>query len=106
MLSALSGSVPPCERIATRERVVELRIRHRNAVSLEWHRPRLGGRGGIPRAWLGKQVLRMCLSRVVGAETVKAGAVNILVTLDAGAPATAGCSSETSRLSNASPARR
>lgn len=86
MLNALAGSIPPRERIVTCEEVFELRIPHRDVVSLQCRQPSLEGTGEIPLRRLVKEALRMRPSRILIGEVREAEALDLLVALNAGVP--------------------
>lgn len=86
MLNALGGSIPPRERIVTCEEVFELKIPHRDVVSMQCRQPSLEGTGEIPLRRLVKEALRMRPSRIIIGEVREAEALDLLIALNAGIP--------------------
>jgi pilus assembly protein CpaF len=85
-LNALSGCIPPRERVVTCEEVFELRIPVRDVVSMQCRQPSLEGTGEIPLRRLIKEALRMRPSRIIIGEVREAEALDLLVALNAGVP--------------------
>ncbi|NTW41045.1 MAG: CpaF family protein [Cellulomonadaceae bacterium] len=86
MLNALSGSIPPRERVITCEEVFELRIGHRDVVALQCRQPSLEGTGEITLRRLVKEALRMRPSRIIIGEVREAESLDMLIALNAGVP--------------------
>ena len=85
-LNALSGCIPPRERVVTCEEVFELKIPVRDVVSMQCRQPSLEGTGEIPLRRLIKEALRMRPSRIIIGEVREAEALDLLVALNAGIP--------------------
>lgn len=85
-LNALSGCIPPRERVITCEEVFELRIPLRDVVGLQCRQPSLEGTGEIPLRRLVKEALRMRPNRIIIGEVREAEALDMLVALNAGVP--------------------
>ena len=86
MLNALSGAIPPRERVVTCEEVFELRIPHRDVVALQCRQPSLEGTGEITLRRLVKEALRMRPSRIIIGEVREAESLDMLIALNAGVP--------------------
>ena len=86
MLNALSGSIPPRERVVTCEEVFELRVPHRDVVALQCRQPSLEGTGEITLRRLVKEALRMRPSRIIIGEVREAESLDMLIALNAGVP--------------------
>lgn len=85
-LNALSGSIPPRERVITCEEVFELKVPLRDVVGLQCRQPSLEGTGEIPLRRLVKEALRMRPSRILIGEVREAESLDMLVALNAGVP--------------------
>lgn len=86
MLNALSGSIPPRERVITCEEVFELQVPRRDVVAMQCRQPNLEGVGEIPLRRLVKEALRMRPSRLIVGEVREAESLDLLVALNAGVP--------------------
>ena len=78
--------MPARERIVTCEEVFELRIPHRDVVSMQCRQPSLEGTGEIPLRRLVKEALRMRPSRIVVGEVRQAESLDLLIALNSGLP--------------------
>lgn len=84
-LNALSGYIPPDERVITIEDSAELRIRHiPNLVSLETRDANAEGSGGISMTMLIKASLRMRPDRIIVGEVRGAEAFDMLSAMNTG----------------------
>lgn len=86
MLNALSGSIPPRERVVTCEEVFELQVPLRDTVAMQCRQPSLEGTGEITLRRLVKEALRMRPSRIVVGEVREAESLDMLIALNAGVP--------------------
>ena len=83
-LNALSGAIPPGERIVTIEDAAELRLRQSHVVRLEARPPNLEGRGEVSIRMLVANALRMRPDRIVVGEVRGAEALDLLQALNTG----------------------
>jgi pilus assembly protein CpaF len=83
-LGALSGALPPAERIVTIEDAAELRLRQPHVVRLEARPPNLEGRGEVTIRQLVRNALRMRPDRIVVGEVRGAEALDMLMALNTG----------------------
>ena len=87
MLNALTGAVPPRERVVSCEEVFELRPAVRDWVAMQTRQPNLEGVGEITLRRLVKEALRMRPDRLLVGEVREAEAFDLLVALNSGVPA-------------------
>jgi pilus assembly protein CpaF len=83
-LGALSGALPPGERIVTIEDAAELKLRQPHVVRLEARPPNLEGRGEVTIRQLVRNALRMRPDRIVVGEVRGAEALDMLMALNTG----------------------
>ena len=83
-LNALSGAIPPGERIVTIEDAAELRLRQPHVVRLEARPANLEGRGEVTIRQLVRNALRMRPDRIVVGEVRGAEALDMLMALNTG----------------------
>jgi pilus assembly protein CpaF len=83
-LNALSGAIPPGERIVTIEDAAELRLRQPHVVRLEARPPSLEGRGEVTIRALVANALRMRPDRIVVGEVRGGEALDLLQALNTG----------------------
>ena len=83
-LGALSGAIPPGERIVTIEDAAELRLRQPHVVRLEARPPNLEGRGEVTIRQLVRNALRMRPDRIVVGEVRGPEALDMLQALNTG----------------------
>jgi pilus assembly protein CpaF len=83
-LNALSGAIPPGERIVTIEDAAELRLRQEHVVRLEARPPNLEGRGEVTIRQLVRNALRMRPDRIVVGEVRGPEALDMLMALNTG----------------------
>jgi pilus assembly protein CpaF len=83
-LGALSGAIPPHERIVTVEDAAELRLRQPHVVRLEARPPGLGGGGEVTIRQLVRNALRMRPDRIVVGEVRGGEALDMLMALNTG----------------------
>ncbi len=87
MLNALTGAVPPRERVISCEEVFELRPAVRDWVALQTRQANLEGTGEITLRRLVKEALRMRPDRLLVGEVREAEALDLLIALNSGVPA-------------------
>ncbi|WP_108719414.1 CpaF family protein [Miniimonas sp. S16] len=85
-LGALTGSIPPTQRLVTCEEVFELQPATRDHVGLQCRQPNLEGTGEITLRRLVKEALRMRPDRLVVGEVREAESLDLLIALNAGVP--------------------
>jgi pilus assembly protein CpaF len=90
LLAALLAASDPAERIVLVEDVMELRIDHPHAVSLETRQPNIEGAGGVRLDELVRQALRMRPDRLVVGECRGAEVRELLSALNTGSAGGAG----------------
>jgi pilus assembly protein CpaF len=83
-LNALSGAIPPGERIVTIEDAAELRLRQPHVVRLEARPANLTGGGEVTIRGLVRNALRMRPDRIVVGEVRGAEALDMLMALNTG----------------------
>ena len=83
-LNALSGAIPPGERVVTIEDAAELRLRQPHVVRLEARPPNVEGRGEVTIRQLVRNALRMRPDRIVIGEVRGAEALDMLMALNTG----------------------
>jgi pilus assembly protein CpaF len=83
-LGALSGAIPPGERIVTIEDAAELRLRQPHVVRLEARPPSIEGAGEVTIRQLVRNALRMRPDRIVVGEVRGAEALDMLMALNTG----------------------
>jgi pilus assembly protein CpaF len=83
-LNALSGFIPPGERVVTIEDAAELRLRRPHVVRLEARPPNVEGRGEVTIRRLVRNALRMRPDRIVVGEVRGAEALDMLTALTTG----------------------
>ena len=83
-LGALSGAIPPGERIVTIEDAAELRLRQPHVVRLEARPPNIEGAGEVTIRQLVRNALRMRPDRIVVGEVRGAEALDMLMALNTG----------------------
>jgi pilus assembly protein CpaF len=84
LLNALSGAIPPGERIVTIEDAAELRLLQPHVVSLEARPPNLEGRGAYTIRDLLKNALRMRPDRILIGECRGGEALDMLQAMNTG----------------------
>jgi pilus assembly protein CpaF len=83
-LNALSGFIPPAERVVTIEDSAELRLRRPHVIRLEARPPNVEGRGEVTIRRLVRNALRMRPDRIVVGEVRGAEALDMLTALTTG----------------------
>jgi pilus assembly protein CpaF len=83
-LNALSGFIPPGERVVTIEDSAELRLRRPHVIRLEARPPNVEGRGEVTIRRLVRNALRMRPDRIVVGEVRGAEALDMLTALTTG----------------------
>ncbi|MBI9115123.1 CpaF family protein [Sanguibacter suaedae] len=96
-LNALSGSIPPQQRIITAEEVFELNLANRDVVALQCREASLEGTGEIPLRRLVKEALRMRPDRIVVGEVRAAESLDLLIALNSGVPGMASIHANSAR---------
>jgi pilus assembly protein CpaF len=84
MLNALSGSIPPNERIITVEDSAELRLQQPHVISLESRPPNVEGRGEVTIRELVRNSLRMRPDRIIVGEVRGAETLDMLQAMNTG----------------------
>jgi pilus assembly protein CpaF len=84
LLNLLAGYIPDSERVITIEDAAELRLRHRNLVSLEARPPNAEGRGLVSIRDLVRNALRMRPDRIVVGECRGGEALDMLQAMNTG----------------------
>jgi pilus assembly protein CpaF len=84
LLNALSGCLPPGERIVTIEDPLELRLRQRHVVRLEARPAGIEGRGEVTQRDLFRNSLRMRPDRIIVGEVRGAEAFDMLQAMNTG----------------------
>lgn len=84
LLNALSGFIPPNERIITIEDAAELKLPQKHVVSLEARPPNVEGRGEIAIRDLVRNALRMRPDRIVVGECRGGEALDMLQAMNTG----------------------
>jgi pilus assembly protein CpaF len=83
-LNALSGFIPPGERVVTIEDSAELRLRRPHVIRLEARPPNVEGRGEVTIRRLVRNALRMRPDRIVVGEVRGGEALDMLTALTTG----------------------
>lgn len=83
-LGALTGSIPPGQRLVTCEEVFELQPALRDHVALQCRQPNLEGTGEITLRRLVREALRMRPDRLIIGEVREAESLDLLIALNAG----------------------
>ncbi|MGQ9537545.1 MAG: CpaF family protein [Actinomycetota bacterium] len=84
LLNALSGCIPPGERIITLEDAAELRLQQPHVVPLETRPPNLEGKGEVTLRDLLRNALRMRPDRIIIGEVRGPEALDLLQALNTG----------------------
>src|SRR5205823_6503549 len=84
LLNILSSAIPAYERIITIEDPAELRIQHRDCVSLETRPANIEGQGSITQRDLVKNALRMRPDRIIIGECRAGEAFDMLQAMNTG----------------------
>ncbi|MBV9687055.1 MAG: CpaF family protein, partial [Alphaproteobacteria bacterium] len=84
LLNALSGAIPPDERIVTIEDAAELQLQQGHVVTLESRPPNLEGRGEVTIRQLLRNALRMRPDRILIGEVRGAECLDLLQALNTG----------------------
>ena len=86
LLNALSGYIPPAERIVTIEDSAELRLNQPHVVGLESRPPNIEGKGEVTLTDLVKNSLRMRPDRIIVGEARGAEVMDMLQAMNTGHP--------------------
>jgi pilus assembly protein CpaF len=84
LLNALSGCIPPGERVVTIEDPLELRLRQRHVVRLEARPAGIEGRGEVTQRELFRNSVRMRPDRIIVGEVRGAEAFDMLQAMNTG----------------------
>jgi pilus assembly protein CpaF len=84
MLNAMSGFIPPDERIITIEDSAELQLQQPHVVRLETRPPNIEGRGEVTQRDLVRNALRMRPDRIIVGEVRSAEALDMLQAMNTG----------------------
>jgi pilus assembly protein CpaF len=84
LLNALSGSIPPAERIITIEDAAELQLQQRHVLTLEARPANIEGRGEVRIRDLVRNALRMRPDRIVVGEVRGAETLDMLQAMNTG----------------------
>ena len=84
LLNAVSGHIPPGERVVTVEDAAELRLQQRHVVSLESRPPNVEGEGEVRIRDLVRNALRMRPDRIIVGEVRGAEALDMLQAMNTG----------------------
>ena len=84
LLNAVSGHIPPGERVVTVEDAAELRLQQRHVVSLESRPPNVEGEGEVRIRDLVRNALRMRPDRIIVGEVRGAETLDMLQAMNTG----------------------